>query len=371
VTTVEAPTHKRCTKCVTVKPLDDFQKCNAGRAGRRARCRDCLGIKSARPALPPPDREGEARCCRCLESKPVSEFHKAAGRPYGVRSACKLCMRTTPLPETFPEGMKRCTGSCKEVKPYTAFQKSVKHPTGHRSRCRECSAADLALREPTPPMPAKLGNLTMIKVCTKCERMLRVTEFHPHGGCRDGRHSICKGCVSRGRVGRRFEPKPAMIGNLTMIKVCIRCDQMLLVTAFYSSPQHRDGRDPRCIKCVAAFNRSEAGRAILDRSAQKRRARELGLPAGPWSRAQIIERDGPACWLCGIVPDSPHVEHLIPIMADPEKLAAWGVENPGTVLANLGIACGSCNSTKGNRIMPCAIARYLRNLAAEGEDEVA
>ena len=68
--------------------------------------------------------------------------------------------------------------------------------------------------------------------------------------------------------------------------------------------------------------------------------------------------------MCGKVPigRDQHVEHLIAILTDPVALAVWGItDHPGDVLANTAIACGSCNTRKLNRIMPCAIARYLRN----------
>jgi hypothetical protein len=98
----------------------------------------------------------------------------------------------------------------------------------------------------------------------------------------------------------------------------------------------------------------------------QRRARKLGLPAEPWSEAEIIARDGFVCWLkgCavgGVLRDGRRdwaVDHFIPLNCDYPN-------HPGTVLANLGIACATCNSSKRNKLLPEAIARYESNLRKE------
>lgn len=61
------------------------------------------------------------------------------------------------------------------------------------------------------------------------------------------------------------------------------------------------------------------------------------------SRAQIIERDGGKCHLCGAFPTAAeiHLDHIIP-------LARGGTHEAD----NLAVACAACNLSKGARLMP-------------------
>lgn len=108
----------------------------------------------------------------------------------------------------------------------------------------------------------------------------------------------------------------------------------------------------------------EAKRALV----RKRRALKQSLPSERVILRDVTRRDGAHCWMCGdeLSEYNPgHLDHLVPIKADGGLLAAWGLENPGTVLANMALACPPCNIRKSNRVMPCALARYMANLNAE------
>lgn len=103
---------------------------------------------------------------------------------------------------------------------------------------------------------------------------------------------------------------------------------------------------------------------------RKRRALKRSLPFEKVLLREIALRDGATCWMCGdeLSEWNPaHLDHLVPLSADTDQLAAWSLENPGTVRSNMALACPSCNIRKWNRIMPCALARHLRNLSAESE----
>lgn len=102
----------------------------------------------------------------------------------------------------------------------------------------------------------------------------------------------------------------------------------------------------------------------------RRRARKKSLPFETVLPRDVAIRDGAWCWMCGDELsdyDPAHLDHLIPVAADPEELERWNVVNPGTVHANMCLACPGCNYRKSNRIMLCAVARYLVNFNAESE----
>lgn len=95
-----------------------------------------------------------------------------------------------------------------------------------------------------------------------------------------------------------------------------------------------------------------------------RRSRKLGLPCERVTVREVAARDGAHCWMCGdelSEYDPAHLDHLIPLSASDDQLAGWKLTNPGTVLANMSLACPSCNLSKGAQIVVPAVTRYLRN----------
>lgn len=98
-------------------------------------------------------------------------------------------------------------------------------------------------------------------------------------------------------------------------------------------------------------------------ASNKRRARRRGLPTESWTDQQVIDRDGLACWICGLavggtLPSGRRdwaIDHLIPISAN-------YLDHPGDTLPNLAIACHPCNITKGAKLLVPAVARYRTNL---------
>jgi 5-methylcytosine-specific restriction endonuclease McrA len=101
-----------------------------------------------------------------------------------------------------------------------------------------------------------------------------------------------------------------------------------------------------------------------------RKARQLSLPSERVDLRTVWERSGGQCWLCrSAVGTDAVVDHLIPLAADLDELAKWGVGHPGHVTANLELACYACNSRKSKRILPCAIARYLFNTRSKARNK--
>lgn len=181
-----------------------------------------------------------------------------------------------------------------------------------------------------------------MKTCTKCGVEKSLDYFHRQKSGRFGRASTCKEC-------RVLESRKYYESNRRAIRdkqSAYRDD---------NSDKIRDG-----LKKYYAGNRQW----FIARNTAVRSLRK-SLPSERVTVKQVALRDGAHCWLCGDELsdfDPSHMDHLIPLAADPELLSIWGVDNPGTVLANMALACPSCNIRKSNKILPCAIARYLRNL---------
>lgn len=170
-----------------------------------------------------------------------------------------------------------------------------------------------------------------MKTCGKCGASKRLEDFHKKSASKDGRRSYCKQCANT--YMREYMPR------------------------------HRDRKRAYDREYVQKnWDRDYPYRLANFR---KRYARKLSLPSELVTIRDVALRDSSWCWLCGDELsdlDPSHMDHLIPLAADPELLARWGIENPGTVLANMALACPPCNIRKSNKILPCAIARYLRNL---------
>jgi 5-methylcytosine-specific restriction endonuclease McrA len=190
----------------------------------------------------------------------------------------------------------------------------------------------------------------------------------------DGKH--CKGCDSRLPVSRFNRDNASRDGLTYRCKDCVRKNS----ERYYKKNRERiqsrvstwlkDNPERRRTYQRDYYARSESYRAYASAKSRKRAALKALLPSETVLLREIALRDGATCWMCGdeLSEWNPaHLDHLVPLSADTGLLEAWGVENPGTVRANMALACPTCNIRKSNRLMPCALARYLRNLSAESE----
>ena len=68
-------------------------------------------------------------------------------------------------------------------------------------------------------------------------------------------------------------------------------------------------------KCRASRKKWEEANPDHPRSGNTRRARKKGVPREWWRPADILERDGGRCGLCGdqVDPNNFHVDHVLPI----------------------------------------------------------
>lgn len=104
-------------------------------------------------------------------------------------------------------------------------------------------------------------------------------------------------------------------------------------------------RDPDYFSRWARAN-PESGRG----SVRARRARKLAVPTERYSLAEIADRDGWRCQLCGRLvsrtarypaPTSPSIDHIIPLSQGGSDLKS-----------NVQLSHFRCNAAKGNRTLP-------------------
>lgn len=192
-----------------------------------------------------------------------------------------------------------------------------------------------------------------MKFCTKCATEKPFECFSRDKTRIDGLQTYCKTCRSgSSRVYRESNPdyfrtwKLANRGSLN------------------AGARRRRAADPEKYRRQQRsyyWDNVEKKRSERRRIETKRRTRKLELPVEDVVTLDLVARDGAHCWMCGAELsdwDDVHWDHLIPLSMSTTFL---GVKNPGSVKANLALACSTCNVKKRDSLMLCAFARYLRN----------
>lgn len=106
---------KRCTKCGVTKELDAFARCSRRKDGRVSRCRRCYSearnpaISLARDRISALASEGLKPCTRCLQVKPFEQFNRSKVTPDGMCHKCRDCSKTANAEwrKKNPEGFKK------------------------------------------------------------------------------------------------------------------------------------------------------------------------------------------------------------------------------------------------------------------------
>jgi hypothetical protein len=86
---MDLPTHKACSTCGAVQPLDAYYRSSAATDGRQSRCKACHldAVRRYRE----PDRDRWKRCSRCGERRPGTEFHRNVTTTDGLHGVCRGC----------------------------------------------------------------------------------------------------------------------------------------------------------------------------------------------------------------------------------------------------------------------------------------
>lgn len=226
------------------------------------------------------------------------------------------------------------------------------------------------------------------KICADCENLLAVDNFNRDRSKKDGRRHICRTC-DKARIRARVRIIPAT-------KVCRSCREEKPRKDFNRSQNNLDGLQGLCNVCQREFRGergtlyreirrryrvSEAGQLVDYQIRMRRRAARARLPHIDYDPVDIYEREGGLCNLCAEPVDkfhevdgqtrrAFHVEHIIPLQADPDVLSGYGIENPGDVPWNVAVAHPACNAAKGNRVGPDVIDQYELYRQMYGPDQL-
>lgn len=206
-----------------------------------------------------------------------------------------------------------------------------------------------------------------VRPCSKCRREQPRELFGRMTGSRDGLASWCNPCRSRleaerrARRGLKARAKP-LVGDGE--KQCLRCDVVKPLVDFREAKRGRLGRASYCRPCESEYRRQlttkSGGRAYARRKTQeyrdrnrerwrflhrcnmqRRRAIKASADTGLVTKEVLLaiyETD--ACHYCCRLTERVDrtCDHVIP-------LTRGGLHHPD----NLVMACGSCNSSKGDR----------------------
>lgn len=320
--------------------------CNASLEGRHGNARYCASCYQQRTKQHEANRARSRVCGHCGD-----EFTAQSGRESYCGYRCSgLASRAKQL--AAPAG-KRCvacgavfnTASTRKTTCSTACKQwARKHPGCRRSLEQPCAECGQAFT------PTKQGVKYCSLVCQRDASNLRR---------RAGRPAVpvatvcaaCSGPISAPRPGKKY--CSADCGN-----------------RYYSAPARFAERFGRtCERCGAAIGDHErVTKRFCCTSCQVmhnqtvRRARRRGLPVERISRAEIFERDGMTCHICGDqITERPTIDHIVPIACD---------GSPGHVWENVAAAHGSCNSGKRDRASEADLALYRRLLQERTAREV-
>lgn len=244
-------------------------------------------------------------------------------------------------------GFRRCSRKigCGLVFSLGEFRPNAKSAHGYHNLCSFCDP--VAIRERMLKDLLDSG----LKSCSQCSVVKALTEFHRDNSSPTGYRSLCKDCV-------REYATPYYHANKEAFQERAR-------------KWFRDNPERAAMNAERWKERNpDKYRSMLRARSAKREALKRSLPSETVHLREVAFRDGATCWMCGdeLSEWNPaHLDHLVPLRASVELLEAWNLSNPGTVRANMALACPTCNIRKSNRVMPCALARYFRNLSAESE----
>lgn len=135
------------------------------------------------------------------------------------------------------------------------------------------------------------------------------------------------------------------------VKACTGCGAEAPLEEFHRDSRSSDGRRGRCRACVRAYQSSAEFRAWRKewgvgyrrstpeaawRNFYVRRCRRVGFEPVvlPFTRADLVERDGPGCAGCGVEVDDLQLHHRVPV-------SLGGSHS----LTNVMLLCPPCNQS--------------------------
>lgn len=112
---------KSCSKCKTLKSLEQFHKYKNNLDGRHSICKTCRSeynknLKYIRP------KKGRMKCSACSIVKEVCEFYSDTSSSSGLQSYCKTCLK-----EKIYESQSKLENFINKI--YTRFKRKYKEKT--------------------------------------------------------------------------------------------------------------------------------------------------------------------------------------------------------------------------------------------------
>lgn len=99
---------KACSKCLTIKSLDEFYPHQSCRKGRQAECRLChlhrywgVSKNTEYLILRNKEKDTEKVCVRCLKILSLTDYHKQPSARKKVQPMCKVCRRHLALEKDY------------------------------------------------------------------------------------------------------------------------------------------------------------------------------------------------------------------------------------------------------------------------------
>lgn len=196
-------TEKRCTKCKSLKKLDEFNIRLAATDGTASQCRECRNA-AKRAWYAKSSREvsvSEKQCSRCGLVKSADEFprHKAAAD--GLHSQCRKCNRERInererlLDYPVSVSSKTCI-RCGITKSAELFLKDRRIKDGLNSWCKHCCALSQRERYKNGKYDVAVSE----KICKGCGKNKPASDFGTHKVSRDGLNGKCKECKNDARM---------------------------------------------------------------------------------------------------------------------------------------------------------------------------
>lgn len=159
---------------------------------------------------------GKKRCSQCGQFRDISEFGRMSQAPSGLAYACKACtgerdrIRYVPVPRTtavpIVDGKKSCS-KCKRLLPVSDFHKHSQTASGLASACKACTSESFKRTYVPITRMTAIQIVDGKKPCSKCKQLLPLSDYGMDSGTPTGLAYKCKVCAAEDQRAKRNRDK--------------------------------------------------------------------------------------------------------------------------------------------------------------------